>query len=73
MKVYPASALGVQLIINYLYIDRFVQERHNSIANTLELHLSCTNPSIWSYWISMVRRIYVEFLDPFNGIPKLHM
>ena len=23
-----------------------VQERHNSIANALELHLSCTNPSI---------------------------
>ena len=24
-----------------------VQERHNSIADTLELRLSCTNPSIW--------------------------
>ena len=24
-----------------------VQERRNSIANTLELHLSCTNPSKW--------------------------
>ena len=28
------------------HIDGFVQERHNSIANALELHLSCTNPSI---------------------------
>ena len=27
-------------------IDGLVQERCNSIANTLELHLSCTNPSI---------------------------
>ena len=28
-------------------IDGLVQERHNSIANALELRLSCTNPSIW--------------------------
>ena len=25
-----------------------MQERHNSIANALELRFSCTNPSIWS-------------------------
>ena len=31
-----------------LYINRLVQERLNSIANALELHLSCTNPSIWT-------------------------
>ena len=33
------------------YFDGLMQERLNSIANTLELHLSCTNPlisrSIW--------------------------
>ena len=29
----------------HLYIDGLVQERCNSIANTLELHLSCTKPS----------------------------
>ena len=28
------------------YIDGLVQERRNSIANALELRLSCTNPSI---------------------------
>ena len=28
-------------------IDGLVQERCNSIANTLDLHLSCTNPSKW--------------------------
>ena len=28
------------------YIDGFVQERRNSIANALELRLSCTNLSI---------------------------
>ena len=27
--------------------DGWVQERHNSIADTLELRLSCTNPSHW--------------------------
>ena len=29
-----------------IYIDGLVQERRNSIANALELRLSCTNPSI---------------------------
>ena len=28
-------------------IDGLMQERRNSIANALELHLSSTNPSIW--------------------------
>ena len=28
------------------YMDRLVQEKRNSIANALELRLSCTNPSI---------------------------
>ena len=28
------------------HVDGLVQERSNSIANTLELHLSCTNPSL---------------------------
>ena len=27
--------------------DELVQKRCNSIANTLELHVSCTNPSIY--------------------------
>ena len=30
-----------------LQIYGFVQEKHNSIANALELRLSCTNPSNW--------------------------
>ena len=30
-----------------LHYDGLVQERRNSIANALELHLSCTTPSIW--------------------------
>ena len=31
-------------------IDGLVQERRNSIANALELHLSCTDPSRWSQY-----------------------
>ena len=31
----------------HVYIDGLVQERSNSIANALELRLSCTNPSIY--------------------------
>ena len=30
--------------VKYEHIDELVQERRNSIANALELHLSCTNP-----------------------------
>ena len=30
-----------------LYIDGSVQEKRNSIANALELRLSCTNPAIF--------------------------
>ena len=29
------------------YVDGLVQERRNSIANAVELRLSCINPSIW--------------------------
>ena len=33
--------------VNCQYIDGLVQEKPNSIANALELHLSSTNPSIY--------------------------
>ena len=32
--------------VRYNHFDGLVQERRNSIANALELRLSCTNPSI---------------------------
>ena len=32
---------------NYLHINAIMQARCNSIANALELHLSCTNPPIY--------------------------
>ena len=43
--------------LTYLsYIDGLVQERHNSIANALELRLSCTDPSIltWKLWNTLI-------------------
>ena len=41
-----------------VYFDGSVQERCNSIANTLELRLSCTNPSI----LSLLRISLTEIL-----------
>ena len=38
------------------HIDVLVQERHNSIANKLELSLSCSNSSI--YCIALRKRKY---------------
>ena len=38
---------GNDLQIPVPYIDRLVQEKRNCIDNALELHISCTNPSIW--------------------------
>ena len=37
---------GTHKFCFYFYFDGLVQERPNSIANALELCLSCTNPSI---------------------------
>ena len=38
-----------------IYIDGLVQERCNSIANALELSLSCTNPLICVTWFQWVK------------------
>ena len=42
------------------YIDGLVQERRNSIANALELRLSCTNPSM-RLWL-LVDEVYFKLL-----------
>ena len=36
------------------YIDGLMQERYNSIANALELRLSCINQSIWFVWLHLL-------------------
>ena len=46
------------------YTDGLMQERHNPIANSLELRLSCTNPSISCicllWFVSMVQLTYMR-------------
>ena len=36
----------IDIFFSFLHTDGSVQERRNSIADALELRLSCTNPSI---------------------------
>ena len=43
----PSINLAYVFSVLTPYYDGLVQERHNSIANALELRLSCTNPSNW--------------------------
>ena len=44
----PCVAMSsATLVLTVGEIDGLVQERCNSIANALELCLSCTNPSKW--------------------------
>ena len=39
-------------------------ERRNSIANTLELRISCTNPSnLWSYLFMCIYVVYVKYKE----------
>ena len=46
-SVFVMSVLWLCVYLaDLFYIDGSMQERRNSIANTLELRLSCTNPSI---------------------------
>ena len=51
----------VRIAINFPWphecIDGLMQERCNSIANALELRLSCTNPSAWSVSSSIESQI----------------
>ena len=45
--VHPLVSMSnsMSALVHWGQFDELVQERRNSIANTLELHLSCTNPS----------------------------
>ena len=60
-----ANALGllqsytIMAVYGNHEIDGLSQKRCNSIANALELHLSCTNPSKWfgGYHINLPRLI----------------
>ena len=42
------------------HTNGFMQERHNSIANALELYLSCTNPSILSHALEKAIAVFLD-------------
>ena len=43
------------MVFGGAYIDGLVQERRNSSVSAMELHLSCTNPSIYTAlkWVTI--------------------
>ena len=45
--VYVCICICICIYVMNDKIDGLMQERRNSIANALELRLSCTNPSIY--------------------------
>ena len=59
--------MGIHVVVRcHFYIDGLVQKRRNSIANALELCLSCTNPSIL-YQLTDFLLIPCIFTDRFLG------
>ena len=54
----------VRPIISSGEIDGLMQERRNSIANALELRLSCTNPSKWCDELFMCVCLLPMYLHP---------
>ena len=51
-----------------LYIDELLQKRCNSSALVMELHLSCTNPSMSWWWLHMSWCQTHTELQPFNKL-----
>ena len=55
------------------YFDGLVQERCNSSALAMELHLSCRNPSIFSHEMTLIRKRcpfqYKEGVSPIQEFP----
>ena len=66
-----ARASTGMVLTQFAHISGLVQERHNSIANALELRLSCTNPSTWYH--CLLPCIATEAADgpvPSDGVYK---
>ena len=53
-------------IVEQRNINGLVQERRNSMANALDLRLSCTNPSICCAGI-IKQRVYTHYIDIIMG------
>ena len=46
------------------HIDGLVQERRNSSTSAIELHLSCANPSIFTWYLRLHNLVKVQFRVP---------
>ena len=58
---YPVYNNYIKLLLNtMIYIDGLVQERHNSSALAMELHLSCTKP--WYSILDGLHPVYHYYL-----------
>ena len=53
LKMSPSKFSGLNVWTRQDSVDRLVQGRRNSIANALELRLSCTNPSMFTLPLSV--------------------
>ena len=53
---------------NLKCIDGLVHERHNSIANTQESHLFCTNPSVYTNVITFQVIISINYCPPLSTL-----
>ena len=51
-------------------IDGLVQERRYSIANALELRLSCSDPSLWYQTMTFYIKICIHERTSFHTLPK---
>ena len=68
MLMKPLKITGIMWWILYVeYIDGLVQEKRNSIANALELRLSCTNPSLLETHANLKKNISDNII--FSDIP----
>ena len=80
---HPVSMQTLALAMNHnpyilLHMDGWVQERRNSIANAMELPLSCTDSSIWDIydWGTLAMELAQYCTIPsnlsFNGVLMLY-
>ena len=54
------------LLSHWYYVDGLVQERRNSSALTMELHFSCTNPSMCARSRWMSHTVDISVANPMN-------
>ena len=65
---YMCIFLRMFCTVFYVYLDGLVPERRNSIANALELRLSCTNPFIYN--MANFSSFFFKFQNPIYILPS---